>query len=418
MSKRRVVVTGVGPVTPIGIGKDTFWNNLVAGKSGIGPISQFDTTDFTVKIAGEVKDFDYTAFIDKKEGKRMDRVTHFAVAAAKLAIEDAKLDMSKENPLRCGVCVGSGIGGIHTFLAQSLQLGSKGPSKISPFFIPKMIADIASGQISIMYGFHGPNFTTTSACASSSNAIADAFNYIRLGKANVIVAGGAEAAIFPAGVGGFNAMHALSTRNDDPQHASRPFSASRDGFIMGEGAGCLILEELEHAKARGAKIYAELAGVGASADAHHLTASHPEGLGAKLVMLNALEDAEMKPEDIDYINVHGTSTPVGDVSEAKAIKDVFGEHAYKLNISSTKSMTGHLLGAAGAVEAIASVLAVKNDIVPPTINHAEGDNDENIDYELNFTFNKAQKRTVNAALSNTFGFGGHNACVIVKKYAE
>ena len=418
MSKRRVVVTGVGPVTPIGIGKDTFWNNLVAGKSGIGPITQFDTTDFTVKIAAEVKDFDYTAFIDKKEGKRMDRVTHFAVAAAKLAIEDAKLDMSKENPLRCGVCVGSGIGGIHTFLEQSLKLGSKGPSKISPFFIPKMIADIASGQISIMYGFHGPNFTTTSACASSSNAIADAFNYIRLGKANVIVAGGAEAAIFPAGVGGFNAMHALSTRNDDPQHASRPFSASRDGFIMGEGAGCLILEELEHAKARGAKIYAELAGVGASADAHHLTASHPEGLGAKLVMLNALEDAEMKPEDIDYINVHGTSTPVGDVSEAKAIKDVFGEHAYKLNISSTKSMTGHLLGAAGAVEAIASVLAVKNDIVPPTINHAEGDNDENIDYELNFTFNKAQKRTVNAALSNTFGFGGHNACVIVKKYAE
>ena len=320
-----------------------------------------------------------------------------------------------------GVIFGVGFGGIHTFEEEVLGYAQTkdtiGP-KFSPFFIPKMIADIASGQISIMYGFHGPNFTTTSACASSSNAIADAFNYIRLGKANVIVAGGAEAAIFPAGVGGFNAMHALSTRNDDPQHASRPFSASRDGFIMGEGAGCLILEELEHAKARGAKIYAELAGVGASADAHHLTASHPEGLGAKLVMLNALEDAEMKPEDIDYINVHGTSTPVGDVSEAKAIKDVFGEHAYKLNISSTKSMTGHLLGAAGAVEAIASVLAVKNDIVPPTINHAEGDNDENIDYELNFTFNKAQKRTVNAALSNTFGFGGHNACVIVKKYAE
>ena len=290
--------------------------------------------------------------------------------------------------------------------------------KFNPFFIPKMIADIASGQISIMYGFHGPNFTTTSACASSSNAIADAFNYIRLGKANVIVAGGAEAAIFEAGLGGFNAMHALSTRNDDPERASRPFSASRDGFVMGEGAGCLILEELEHAKARGAKIYAELAGVGASADAYHLTASHPEGLGAKLVMLNALEDAELKPEDIDYINVHGTSTPVGDVSEVKAIKDVFGDHAYKLNISSTKSMTGHLLGAAGAVEAIASVLAVKNDIVPPTINHEEGDNDENIDYNLNFTFNEAQKRTVNAALSNTFGFGGHNACVIVKKYAE
>jgi 3-oxoacyl-[acyl-carrier-protein] synthase II len=281
-----------------------------------------------------------------------------------------------------------------------------------------MIADIASGHISIMYGFHGPNFTTTSACASSSNAIADAFNYIRLGKANVIVAGGAEAAICPGGVGGFNAMHALSTRNDDPARASRPFSASRDGFIMAEGAGCLILEELEHAKARGAKIYAELVGAGLSADAHHLTASHPEGLGAKLVMTNALEDAELKPEDIDYINVHGTSTPVGDISEAKAIKEVFGEHAYKLNISSTKSMTGHLLGAAGAVEALITTLAVKNDIVPPTINHEEGDNDENIDYNLNFTFGKAQKREVRAALSNTFGFGGHNACVILKKYAE
>ena len=279
-----------------------------------------------------------------------------------------------------------------------------------------MIADIAAGQISIMYGFHGPNYTTTSACASSSNAIADAFNLIRLGKATAIVTGGAEAAIYPAGVGGFTAMHALSTRNDDPQTASRPFSASRDGFVMGEGAGCLILEELEHAKARGAKIYAELAGAGMSADAHHLTASHPEGLGAKLVMLNALEDAEMKPEDIDYINVHGTSTPVGDVSECKAIKEVFGEHAYKLNISSTKSMTGHLLGAAGAVEAIAWTLAIQNDIVPPTINHTEGDNDENIDYDMNYTFNKAQKRTVNAALSNTFGFGGHNACVIHKKY--
>jgi 3-oxoacyl-[acyl-carrier-protein] synthase II len=281
-----------------------------------------------------------------------------------------------------------------------------------------MIADIAAGQISSMYCFHGPNYVTSSACASSSNAIADAFNLIRLGKANVIVSGGAEAAIYPCGVGGFNAMHALSTRNDDPQRASRPFSASRDGFIMAEGSGCLILEELEHAKARGAKIYAEIAGVGMSADAHHLTASHPEGLGAKLVMTNALEDAGMKPEDIDYINVHGTSTPVGDISECKAIKALFGEHAYKLNISSTKSMTGHLLGAAGAVEALTCVLSVKNDIVPPTINHEEGDNDENIDYNLNFTFNKAQKRVVNAALSNTFGFGGHNACVIVKKYAE
>src|SRR3712207_2956077 len=290
--------------------------------------------------------------------------------------------------------------------------------KFNPFFIPKMIADIASGQISIHFGFHGPNYTTTSACASSSNAVADAFNLIRLGKANVIVTGGAEAAICECGVGGFNAMHALSTRNDDPEHASRPFSASRDGFIMGEGAGCLILEELEHAKARGAKIYAEMVGEGASADAHHITASHPEGLGAKLVMLNALEDAGLKPEDIDYINVHGTSTPVGDVSEAKAIKDVFGDHAYKLNISSTKSMTGHLLGAAGAVEAMVCVLSVQNDIIPPTINHEEGDNDEQLDYNMNFTFNKAQKREVRAALSNTFGFGGHNCCVVFKKYAE
>ena len=290
--------------------------------------------------------------------------------------------------------------------------------KYNPFFIPKMIADIASGQIAINYGFHGPNFTTTSACASSTNALADAFNLIRLGKADMMVTGGAEAAIWPAGVGGFNAMHALSTRNDDPQHASRPFSASRDGFVLGEGAACLILEELEHAKARGAKIYCEVAGVGMSADAHHITASHPEGLGARLVMQNALEDAGMAPEDIDYINVHGTSTPVGDISEEKAIKALFGEHAYKLNISSTKSMTGHLLGAAGAVEAMVCVLAVQNDIVPPTINHVEGDNDENIDYNLNFTFGKAQKRTVRAALSNTFGFGGHNACCIMKKYAE
>jgi 3-oxoacyl-[acyl-carrier-protein] synthase II len=322
---------------------------------------------------------------------------------------------------KIGVIFGVGIGGLHTFEEEVLNYAQTkdtiGP-RFSPFFIPKMIADIASGHISMIYGFHGPNFTTTSACASSSNAIGEAFNLIRLGKANMIVAGGAEATIYPAGVGGFNSMNALSTRNDDPTHASRPFSASRDGFVMGEGAGCLILEELEHAKARGAKIYAELAGTGASADAYHITASHPEGLGAKLVMTNALEDAGMQPEDIDYINVHGTSTPVGDISEVKAIQALFGEHAYKLNISSTKSMTGHLLGAAGAVEAIASVLSVKNDIVPPTINHEEGDNDEQIDYNLNFTFNKAQHRTVRAALSNTFGFGGHNACVIVKKYTE
>ena len=315
---------------------------------------------------------------------------------------------------------GVGIGGIKTFQDEVTYYGQHiedGP-KFNPFFIPKMIADIASGQISIHFGFHGPNYTTTSACASSTNALADAFNLIRLGKANVIVSGGAEAAICECGVGGFNAMHALSTRNDDPEHASRPFSASRDGFIMGEGAGCLVLEELEHAKARGAKIYAEMVGEGASADAHHITASHPEGLGAKLVMLNALEDAGMKPEEIDYINVHGTSTPVGDVSEAKAIKDVFGDHAYKLNISSTKSMTGHLLGAAGAVEAMVCVLSVQNDIIPPTINHEEGDDDEQLDYNMNFTFNQAQKREVRAALSNTFGFGGHNCCVVFKKYAE
>ena len=330
------------------------------------------------------------------------------------------MDLEKEDKTQIGVVFGVGIGGIKTFEDEVKYYGvheADGP-KFNPFFIPKMISDIAAGQISILYGFNGPNYATTSACASSSNALADAFNLIRLGKASVIVSGGAEAALCACGVGGFNAMHALSTRNDDPQHASRPFSASRDGFIMGEGAGCLILEELEHAKARGAKIYAEMVGEGMSADAHHITASHPEGLGAKLVMERALADANLKPEDIDYINVHGTSTHVGDISEAKAIKQVFGEAAYKLNISSTKSMTGHLLGAAGAVEAMAAVLAVKNDIVPPTINHEEGDNDEEIDYNLNFTFNKAQKREVRAAMSNTFGFGGHNACVIFKKYVE
>ena len=421
MELKRVVVTGLGALTPVGNNVAETWDNLVKGVSGAGPITHFDASKFKTHFACEVKNFNGTDYIDRKELRKMDLYTQYAIAAAKEAVEDSGMDLEKEDLNRIGVIYGVGIGGIHTFEEEvanyKLNNDTVGP-KFNPFFIPKMIADIASGQISIMYGFHGPNFTTTSACASSSNAIADAFNYIRLGKANVIVAGGAEAAIFEAGLGGFNAMHALSTRNDDPERASRPFSASRDGFVMGEGAGCLILEELEHAKARGAKIYAELAGVGASADAYHLTASHPEGLGAKLVMLNALEDAELKPEDIDYINVHGTSTPVGDVSEVKAIKDVFGDHAYKLNISSTKSMTGHLLGAAGAVEAIASVLAVKNDIVPPTINHEEGDNDENIDYNLNFTFNEAQKRTVNAALSNTFGFGGHNACVIVKKYAE
>ena len=421
MELKRVVVTGLGALTPVGNNVAETWENILNGVSGAGPITHFDASNFKTQFACEVKGFKANEHLDRKEARKMDLYTQYAIVAAKEAIEDSAMDLEKVDKTRIGVIYGVGIGGLNTLEEElfnyALTKDKMGP-KFNPFFIPKMIADIASGHISIMYGFHGPNFTTTSACASSSNAIADAFNYIRLGKANVIVAGGAEAAICPGGVGGFNAMHALSTRNDDPTRASRPFSASRDGFIMAEGAGCLILEELEHAKARGAKIYAELVGAGLSADAHHLTASHPEGLGAKLVMQNALEDAGLQPEDIDYINVHGTSTPVGDISEAKAIKDVFGEHAYKLNISSTTSMTGHLLGAAGAVEALVATLAVKNDIVPPTINHEEGDNDENIDYNLNFTFNKAQKREVRAALSNTFGFGGHNACVILKKYAE
>ena len=421
MELKRVVVTGLGALTPIGNTVDELWENLVNGVSGAGPLTHFDASTFKTQFACEVKGFKVNDFIDRKEARKMDLYTQYAVVVAKQAVADSGLDIETTDLNKVGVVFGVGIGGINTFEEEvgnyAINGATTGP-KYNPFFIPKMIADIASGHISIMYGFHGPNYTTTSACASSSNAIADAFNLIRLGKANVMVTGGAEAALCPGGVGGFNAMHALSTRNDDPQKASRPFSASRDGFVMGEGAGCLILEELEHAKARGAKIYAELAGVGMSADAHHLTASHPEGLGAKLVMMNALEDAEMQPEDIDYINVHGTSTPVGDISECKAIKEVFGEHAYKLNISSTKSMTGHLLGAAGAVEAIACTLSVQNDIVPPTINHEEGDNDEQIDYNMNFTFNKAQNRVVNAALSNTFGFGGHNACVIIKKYVD
>ena len=392
----------------------------MAGKCGAAPITLFDASKFKTQFACEVKGLNMNDYIDRKEARKMDRYTQLALVAATQAVADSKIDAEGVDKDRVGVIFGVGIGGIKTFEDEVKYYGlheADGP-KFNPFFIPKMIADIASGQISIKYGFHGPNYTTTSACASSTNALADAFNVIRLGKASAIVAGGAEAAICACGVGGFNAMHALSTRNDDPEHASRPFSASRDGFIMGEGAGCLILEELEHAKARGAKIYAEMVGEGMSADAHHITASHPEGLGAILVMKNALEDAGLKPEDIDYINVHGTSTHVGDISEAKAIKEVFGESAYKLNISSTKSMTGHLLGAAGAVEAMATVLAVKNDIVPPTINHVEGDNDEELDYNLNFTFNKAQKREVRAAISNTFGFGGHNACVVFKKYAE
>lgn len=420
MELKRVVVTGLGAVTPVGNTPEETWENLVAGKSGAAPITLFDTTNFKTHFACEIKGLSITDYIDRKEMRKMDRYTQLALISATQAVKDSGLDLETVDKNRIGVIYGVGIGGIKTFEDEVKYYASveeEGP-KFNPFFIPKMIADIASGQISIQFGFHGPNYTTTSACASSTNALADAFNLIRLGKANAIVAGGAEAAICACGVGGFNAMHALSTRNDDPEHASRPFSASRDGFIMGEGSGCLILEDLNHAKARGAKIYAEMVGAGMSADAHHITASHPEGLGAKLVMQNALDDANLKPEDIDYINVHGTSTHVGDISEVKAIKEVFGEAAYKLNISSTKSMTGHLLGAAGAVEALATVLAVKNDIVPPTINHEEGDNDEEIDYKLNFTFNKAQKREVRAALSNTFGFGGHNACVVFKKYAE
>ena len=420
MELKRVVVTGLGAVTPLGNSPEETWEAMLSGKSGAAPITYFDTSLFKTKFACEVKDLNINDYIDRKEARKLDRYAQLAIISAIQGVKDSAMDLETIDKNRVGVIYGVGIGGIKTFeeeVGYYAKNQENGP-KFNPFFIPKMIADIASGHISIMFGFRGPNYTTTSACASSSTALAAAFNQIRLGKADVIVAGGAEAAITPGGVGGFNAMHALSTRNDDPQGASRPFSASRDGFVMGEGAGCIILEELEHAKARGAKIYAEMVGEGESADAHHITASHPEGLGAKLVMTAALNDAGMTVEDIDYINVHGTSTPVGDISEAKAIKDLFGEAAYKLNISSTKSMTGHLLGAAGAVEAMACVLAVKNDIIPPTINHKDDDQDPELDYNLNFTFNKAQKREVRATLSNTFGFGGHNACVVFKKYAE
>ncbi len=418
MELKRVVVTGIGCVTPVGNNPEETWANILAGKSGAAPITHFDTTNFKTRFACEIKNLNVNDYIDRKEARKIDPYAQYALIAANQAINDCGIDLEKADKNRIGVVFGVGIGGIKTFeeeIGYYATHSEAGP-KFNPFFIPKMIADICAGHISIKYGFHGPNYVTTSACASSTNALADAYNLIRLGKANMIVSGGAEAAITAGGVGGFNAMHALSTRNDEPEKASRPFSASRDGFIMGEGAGCLILEELEHAKARGAKIYAEMVGEGMSADAHHITASHPEGLGAKLVMSEALDDAGMKPEDIDYINVHGTSTHVGDISEVKAIKELFGDAAYKLNISSTKSMTGHLLGAAGAVEAMFCVLAVKNDIIPPTINHEDGDDDPEIDYNLNFTFNKAQKREVRAALSNTFGFGGHNACVVFKKW--
>ena len=417
MELKRVVVTGLGAITPIGNTVSEFWDGVVKGRSGAGPITRFDTEKFKVKFACEVKNFDPSQYIEPKESRKMDLYSQYSLAVATQAVEDAKLETDKLNLDKIGVIFGVGIGGITTFEQEmtNYALNKELGPRFNPFFIPKMIADIAPGLISIKYGFRGVNFTTTSACASSTNALVDAFNYIRLGKANIILAGGSEAAVCEAGIGGFSSMHALSTRNDSPQTASRPYSKSRDGFVLGEGAGCLVLEEYEHAKARGAKIYAEIVGGGLSADAHHLTAPHPDGYGAKMVMLNALEDAGMQPSDIDYINVHGTSTPLGDISELKAIKSVFGEHAYKLNISATKSMTGHLLGATGAVEAIVSVLSVQNDIVPPTINHADDDIDEDIDYSLNLTFNTAQKRTVRAALSNTFGFGGHNASIIVKK---
>ncbi|MFA7493937.1 MAG: beta-ketoacyl-ACP synthase II [Proteiniphilum sp.] len=418
MELKRVVVTGLGAITPLGNNVETTWENALAGKSGAGPITHFDASLFKTQFACEVKNFDPSDLFDRKEARKYDRYAQLAIHAAKEAMKDSGLDLEKENVDRIGVIFSAGIGGIRTF---EEEVGSyytnmdKGP-RFNPFFIPKMIADIAAGHISMIYGLRGPNYATVSACASSTNAIVDAFNLIRLGKANAIVTGGAEATISPSAVGGFNAMHAISTRNDSPFTASRPFSASRDGFVIGEGGTGLILEELEHALARGAKIYAEIVGGGMSADAYHITASHPEGLGAKLVMRNALEDAGMNPDEIDYINVHGTSTPVGDISEAKAILEVFGEHAYNLNISSTKSMTGHLLGGAGAIEAMFTILAIRDQIVPPTINHEEGDNDPEIDYNLNFTFNKAQKRKIRAALSNTFGFGGHNASVILKQF--
>ncbi|MDD6020252.1 MAG: beta-ketoacyl-ACP synthase II [bacterium] len=420
MELKRVVVTGLGAITPIGNDVATTWSNALAGVSGAGPLTHFDASLFKTQFACEVKGFNAADHFDRKAVRTLDLYAQYALVAATQAVDDANLAAEGVDKTRVGVVFCAGIGGLHTFEEEAgyYALHKENGPKYNPFFIPKMIADIAAGHISMKYGFHGPNYGVVSACASSTNGLIDAFNIIRLGQAEAIVAGGAEAALFPAGVGGFNSMHALSTRNDEPATASRPFSGSRDGFVMGEGSAALILEEYEHAKARGAKIYAEVIGGGMSADAYHITATHPEGLGARLVMENALKDAGIKPEDVDYINAHGTSTPVGDVSEVKAIKEVFGEHAYKLNVSSTKSMTGHLLGATGALEALFCVKSVQEDIVPPTINHVEGDNDAEIDYNMNFTFNQAQKRTVNVALSNTFGFGGHNACLIVKKYTE
>ena len=418
MKLRRVVVTGLGAVSPIGNDVPTMWENAVNGVSGAGPVTRFDSYLFKTQFACEVKDFDPTSCLDRREVRKVDLDTQYGVAAAVEAINDSGLVFEQEDCHRIGVVYGEGIGGLVSLEDEVCEyaLNKENGPRFSPFLITKIISDMTAGVISIRYGLKGPNYVTTSACASSSNAIIDAYDQIRLGRADVIVSGGAEAVICQLGVGGFNAMHALSTRNEDPKGASRPFSKSRDGFVMGEGAACLILEEYEHAVARGAKIYAEVVGTGLTADAYHITAPHPEGDGACRVMKAALDDAGLSPEDVDYINVHGTSTNAGDIAEAKAIKKLFGDHAYKLNISSTKSMTGHLLGAAGAIEALLTVLAIKNDVVPPTINHAEGDDDPEIDYGMNFTFNKAQKRTVNVALSNTFGFGGHNACIAFKKF--
>lgn len=417
MEFKRVVVTGMGALTPLGNSIDEYWNGLVNGVSGADIITLFDASKFRTKFACEVKNFDATQFLDKKEARKIDRFTQFALVASDQAMADAGLTRDNINPDRIGVVLGSGIGGLITFQNEVQEFAKgDGTPRFNPFFIPKMILDIAAGQISMRHNLRGPNYAVVSACASSTNAIIDALTLLRIGKADIIVTGGSEAVISEAGVGGFNAMKAMSERNDDPKTASRPYDKDRDGFVMGEAAGVLILETLEHAKARGAKIYCEVVGGGATADAHHITAPHPEGLGAKNVMLAALADANMKPEDIDYINTHGTSTPLGDIAEVKAIVDVFGEHAYKLNISATKSMTGHCLGAAGVIEAIACIQAVRTDTIPPTINHFT--DDPELDPNLNFTFNKAQTRPVNAALSNTFGFGGHNACVIVKKFKD
>ena len=417
MNNRRVVVTGIGALTPIGNNLQDYWESLIKGVSGAGPITHFNAKKFKTQFACEVKDFVATDFLERKEARKLDLFSQYALVVTKQAIEDSLLNINEINPERSGVIWGSGIGGMQTFFTESVNYGTgNGRPRFNPFFIPKLISDIPAGHISIKYNFRGPNFTTVSACASSTNALIDAFNYIKWNKADIFIAGGSEACVFEPGIGGFNAMMALSTRNNDPKTASRPFDKNRDGFVMGEGAGALILEEYKHAKKRGAKIYAEVVGSGLTADAHHITAPHPEGLGAKNVMKLAVEEAGITPSQVDYINVHGTSTPLGDIAETKAIKSLFGEHAYNLNISSTKSMTGHLLGAAGVIETIACIMAVKNNIIPPTINHET--KDPEIDENLNLTLNKAEERTVNYALSNTFGFGGHNASILVKKHTE